>query len=204
MATSLKIYDGSTDPDDHVTRFVGAAKQREWQMPVWCRMFQQTLDGPTRGWFDRLPNGCVDNWTDLREKFVERKVDSWDSSIGSEGIYRRMIMKFTVVRVSSPYNIILGRTGMRELRAVLSTIHAMMKFPTLREIATLVARTTSVFKYMPFFKTLKNITKESKDEYRWTEDAERAFQEMKKLIIELTSLTTPILKETLYVYLATS
>ncbi|GJU53675.1 hypothetical protein Tco_1227389 [Tanacetum coccineum] len=46
---------------------------------------------------------------------------------------------------SSPYNIILGRTRMRELRSVSSTIHAMMKFPTPRGIATLVARTTSVF-----------------------------------------------------------
>ncbi|GKB95605.1 hypothetical protein Tco_0981742 [Tanacetum coccineum] len=44
--THLKIYDGSTDPDDHATRFVRAANQGEWEMPVWCRMFQQTLDGP--------------------------------------------------------------------------------------------------------------------------------------------------------------
>nr|GEZ01935.1 reverse transcriptase domain-containing protein [Tanacetum cinerariifolium] len=70
--TNLKIYDGSTDPDDHITRFVGAANQGEWEMPVWCRMFQQTLGGPTRGWFDRLPNGCIDNWTNMREAFVER------------------------------------------------------------------------------------------------------------------------------------
>ncbi|GJZ16258.1 hypothetical protein Tco_0551935 [Tanacetum coccineum] len=33
--TNLKIYDGSTDPDDHITRFVGAANQGEWEMPVW-------------------------------------------------------------------------------------------------------------------------------------------------------------------------
>ncbi|GJV64291.1 hypothetical protein Tco_1475119 [Tanacetum coccineum] len=70
--TNLKIYDGSTDPNDHITRFVGAANQGEWEMPVWCRMFQQTLDRPARGWFDRLPNGCINNWTDLREAFVER------------------------------------------------------------------------------------------------------------------------------------
>ncbi|GKD71950.1 hypothetical protein Tco_1326040 [Tanacetum coccineum] len=49
MPTNLKIYDGSTDPDDHINRFVGAANQREWEMPVWCRIFQQTLDGPARG-----------------------------------------------------------------------------------------------------------------------------------------------------------
>nr|GEZ49462.1 putative reverse transcriptase domain, ribonuclease H-like domain protein [Tanacetum cinerariifolium] len=44
-----------------------------------------------------------------------------------------------VVEASSPYNIILGRIGMRELRAISSTTHAMMKFPTNRGIATLPA-----------------------------------------------------------------
>nr|GEZ05592.1 reverse transcriptase domain-containing protein [Tanacetum cinerariifolium] len=72
MPTNLRVYDGSTDPDDHISRFVGAANQGEWEMPVWCRMFQQTLDGPARGWFDRMPNGSIISWSDLREKFVER------------------------------------------------------------------------------------------------------------------------------------
>ncbi|GJS98873.1 hypothetical protein Tco_0820043 [Tanacetum coccineum] len=72
MPANLKIYDGSTDPDDHITHFVGAANQGEWEMPVWCKMFQQTVDGPLRGWFDRIPNGCIDGWADLREKFTER------------------------------------------------------------------------------------------------------------------------------------
>nr|GEX33742.1 reverse transcriptase domain-containing protein [Tanacetum cinerariifolium] len=56
----------------------------------------------------------------------------------------------------------------------------------------------------PFFKTLKNITKENKDDYRWTKETERAFQEMKKLILELLTLTTRALEEVLYVYLVTS
>nr|GEY26202.1 hypothetical protein [Tanacetum cinerariifolium] len=64
---------------------------------------------------------------------------------GSEGLCRRTTMKFTVVQASSPYNIILGRTGMRELRAIPSTTHPMMKFPTPRGIATLVPRTTVIF-----------------------------------------------------------
>nr|GEW52249.1 hypothetical protein [Tanacetum cinerariifolium] len=48
----------------------------------------------------------------------------------------------------------------------------------------------STKKSLPFFKTLKDITKENKDEYRWTESAEEAFQEMKKVIVELSLLTT--------------
>ncbi|GKB35286.1 hypothetical protein Tco_0880228 [Tanacetum coccineum] len=34
MPTNLKIYDGSTDPDDHITCFVGAINQGEWEMPI--------------------------------------------------------------------------------------------------------------------------------------------------------------------------
>ncbi|GKD97385.1 reverse transcriptase domain-containing protein [Tanacetum coccineum] len=47
----------------------------------------------------------------------------------------------------------------------------------------------SVVRALPFFETLKNITKENKDDYRWTKEAECAFQEMKKRIIELLTLT---------------
>ncbi|GJX84809.1 reverse transcriptase domain-containing protein [Tanacetum coccineum] len=63
----------------------------------------------------------------------------------SEGLCRKTTMKFTVVKASSPYNIILGWTRMKELRAIPSTMHAMMKFPTPRGIATLVPRTTAIF-----------------------------------------------------------
>ncbi|GJS39514.1 reverse transcriptase domain-containing protein [Tanacetum coccineum] len=66
MPTNLRVYDGSTDPDDHISRFVGAANQGEWEMRVWCRMFQQTLDGPARGWFDRMPNGLTVGPTSAR------------------------------------------------------------------------------------------------------------------------------------------
>ncbi|GJY82085.1 reverse transcriptase domain-containing protein [Tanacetum coccineum] len=60
----------------------------------------------------------------------------------------------------------------------------------------------SVERSFPFFETLKDTTKENKDEYRWTENAEKAFQEMKRVIVELPSLTTHVKEETLYVYLA--
>ncbi|GKF41199.1 hypothetical protein Tco_0124541, partial [Tanacetum coccineum] len=50
----------------------GSCKPRGMGNAVWCRMFQQTLDGPTRGWFDRMPNGYIDSWASLREKFIER------------------------------------------------------------------------------------------------------------------------------------
>ncbi|GKD66982.1 reverse transcriptase domain-containing protein, partial [Tanacetum coccineum] len=62
----------------------------------------------------------------------------------------------------------------------------------------------SAEKSLPFFETLKNITKENKEDYRWTEEAEKAFQELKKTILNLPTLTTPIPEENLYIYLAAS
>lgn len=72
MPSHLKLYNGSTDPDDHITRFEGAANQGAWPMPIWCMMFQQTLDDAARAWFDRLPQGSIDNWEELSEQFVQR------------------------------------------------------------------------------------------------------------------------------------
>nr|GEU32679.1 hypothetical protein [Tanacetum cinerariifolium] len=50
MPTNIKLYDGTTDPKDHLSRFSSATNSGEWPIPVWCRMFQETLDGSARGW----------------------------------------------------------------------------------------------------------------------------------------------------------
>ncbi|GJT32670.1 reverse transcriptase domain-containing protein [Tanacetum coccineum] len=83
---------------------------------------------------------------------------------------------------------------------------------TLKEMQSLTGKlaasnrflSRSAERALPFFETLKNVTKENKDDFRWTKEAEQAFQEMKKLIMELPTLTTPGVKETLYVYLTAS
>ncbi|GJZ40146.1 reverse transcriptase domain-containing protein [Tanacetum coccineum] len=55
-----------------LSRFASVANSGEWPLPVWCRMFQQTLDGSTRGWFERLPYDSINEWADLREAFAAR------------------------------------------------------------------------------------------------------------------------------------
>ncbi|GJW19949.1 reverse transcriptase domain-containing protein [Tanacetum coccineum] len=72
MPANIKLYDGTTDPEDHLGRFASAANSGEWPMPVWCRMFQQNLDGPAREWFERLPSNSTGEWADLREAFTDR------------------------------------------------------------------------------------------------------------------------------------
>nr|GEU53131.1 reverse transcriptase domain-containing protein [Tanacetum cinerariifolium] len=81
---------------------------------------------------------------------------------------------------------------------------------TLKEMQSLSGKLAALNRFLsrsakrslPFFETLKDITKENKDEYRWTESAEKAFQEMKKIIVDLPLLTTRVKEETLYVYVA--
>ena len=57
---------------------------------------------------------------------------------GEYGKTRTVLMEFAVVDSPSPYNVILGRTGMRSLGAVASTIHSMIKFPTSSGVATIM------------------------------------------------------------------
>ncbi|GJZ99582.1 reverse transcriptase domain-containing protein [Tanacetum coccineum] len=58
----------------------------------------------------------------------------------------------------------------------------------------------SAEKSLPFFKTLKKCTKKS--DFQWTQEAEVAFRQMKKLIAELPMLTAPKEREELIMYLA--
>ncbi|GKF77684.1 reverse transcriptase domain-containing protein, partial [Tanacetum coccineum] len=54
-----------------------------------------------------------------------------------------------------------------------------------------------VEKSLPFFKTLKKCTKKS--DFHWTTEAEEAFKQMKRLIVELPMLVAPMEKEELIV-----
>ncbi|GJS05377.1 hypothetical protein Tco_0321885 [Tanacetum coccineum] len=58
-------------------------------------------------------------------------------TMGESGKSKTVLLEFAVVKCRSPYNVILGRTGMRSLRAVGSTIHSMIKFPTTKGVATI-------------------------------------------------------------------
>ncbi|GJR00632.1 reverse transcriptase domain-containing protein [Tanacetum coccineum] len=42
-----------------------------WAMPTWCHMFNSTLTGNTRVWFDKLPKEFIDSYEDLRAAFRE-------------------------------------------------------------------------------------------------------------------------------------
>ncbi|GJU48243.1 hypothetical protein Tco_1217798 [Tanacetum coccineum] len=68
-----------------------------------------------------------------------------DVCFGGSRLCRWAIMKFTIIPVPSSYNIILGRPSLKQLRAISSTIHGMMKFPTPWGIATLESQMPIIF-----------------------------------------------------------
>ncbi|GJR36059.1 reverse transcriptase domain-containing protein [Tanacetum coccineum] len=71
MPSHVKTYDGSGDLKDHIKLFQSAAKTERWAMPTWCHMFNSTLTGNARVWFDKLPKESIDSYEDLRAAFRE-------------------------------------------------------------------------------------------------------------------------------------
>nr|GEW25282.1 reverse transcriptase domain-containing protein [Tanacetum cinerariifolium] len=70
MPNNVKTYDGTGDPEDHVKVFQAAAQVERWAIPTWCHMFNSTLIGAARVWFDELPPESIDGYKDLRAAFL--------------------------------------------------------------------------------------------------------------------------------------
>ncbi|GJV10559.1 reverse transcriptase domain-containing protein [Tanacetum coccineum] len=70
MPNNVKTYDGTGDPEDHVKKFQAATQVERWAMPTWCHMFNSTLIGTARVWFDELPPESIDGYKDLKAAFL--------------------------------------------------------------------------------------------------------------------------------------
>nr|GFA87576.1 reverse transcriptase domain-containing protein [Tanacetum cinerariifolium] len=70
MPNNVKTYDGTGDPEDHVKIFQAAAQVERWEMPTWYHMFNSTLIGTVRVWFDELPPESIDGYKDLKAAFL--------------------------------------------------------------------------------------------------------------------------------------
>nr|GEZ65059.1 reverse transcriptase domain-containing protein [Tanacetum cinerariifolium] len=65
-----ETYDETGDPEDHVKVFQAAAQVERWAMPTWCHMFNSTLIGAARVWFDELPPESIDGYKDMKAAFL--------------------------------------------------------------------------------------------------------------------------------------
>ncbi|GJT78118.1 reverse transcriptase domain-containing protein [Tanacetum coccineum] len=70
MPNNVKTYDKTGYLEDHVKKFQAAAQVERWAMPTWCHMFNSTLIGTARVWFDELPPESIDGYKDLKAAFL--------------------------------------------------------------------------------------------------------------------------------------
>ncbi|GJU92896.1 hypothetical protein Tco_1317652 [Tanacetum coccineum] len=85
IPSHVKTYDGSGDPKDHLKLFQAAEKTERWAMPTWCHMFNSTLIGNARVWFDKLLRESIDSFEDERTAHLGKLSPTKQKHQGSGG-----------------------------------------------------------------------------------------------------------------------
>nr|GFA77460.1 reverse transcriptase domain-containing protein [Tanacetum cinerariifolium] len=135
MLANIKLYDETTNPEDHLDKALTTMTDMMMRLDDFIhseKSFAQT----------ELPKG---------ETGEQHKKSYFPSFIKDDRPFRNN-HPVTDQR----------RTGLRALRAIPSTIHAMMKFPSLRGIATLVTRSVIISECRQLEK--RQVIKEEKKE----------------------------------------
>ncbi|XP_015955874.1 uncharacterized protein LOC107480239 [Arachis duranensis] len=65
-------YDGTKDPQKHLTTFEARMNLEGVGDEVRCRAFSVTLAGPAIRWFNALPQGSITAFTDISQSFLAR------------------------------------------------------------------------------------------------------------------------------------
>ncbi|XP_071699843.1 uncharacterized protein [Rutidosis leptorrhynchoides] len=105
---------------------------------------------------------------------------------------------------------IVTERGIKANPKKIQAIENMISPKTKKEVQSLNGRLAALTRFLPratdrslpFMKVLKSCL--NKKDFKWTEEAEKAFQDIKQLLKELPTLTAPIEGETLILYLAAS
>ncbi|XP_070040140.1 uncharacterized protein LOC142177342 [Nicotiana tabacum] len=146
MPPYLKIYDGTTDPEDHVTHYVTAIKgndlAKEQVSSILLKKFGETLTGEALTRYSQLPARSIETFEEMVDKFVmaharAKKAEARVNDIFSikqspgEGL-RDFLTRFKRVRMTLQ-NVLEGmvvatfpngmnRNGSRETRKLLSQL----------------------------------------------------------------------------------
>ncbi|GFZ21690.1 hypothetical protein Acr_29g0008520 [Actinidia rufa] len=70
LPTQLGIYEGKTDPMDHLDSYKSLMSLQGCSDEVMCKAFFTTLKGPARSWFRKLSPGTIDSFGELSRLFV--------------------------------------------------------------------------------------------------------------------------------------
>ncbi|GJX71925.1 reverse transcriptase domain-containing protein [Tanacetum coccineum] len=138
--------------------------------------------------------------------------------ITSQGIFCYTKMPFDLKNAGATYQRLVDNAFQKQIRLNAEGLKvcpdkadAVLSLPSsgcLKDVQKLNGKLASLNRFLLksaeksllFFKTLKKCTK--KGDFQWTQEAEVAFKQMKKLIAELPMLTAPKEKEELIMYLA--
>ncbi|GFS41352.1 hypothetical protein Acr_00g0073880 [Actinidia rufa] len=70
LPAQLGIYEGKTDPMDHLDSYKSLMSLQGCSDEIMCKAFSATLKGPARSWFRKLSPGTIDSFGDLSRLFV--------------------------------------------------------------------------------------------------------------------------------------
>ena len=89
---SIKAYDDTTDPEDHVAqyrqRMLAVALPKGSHKATMCKGFGSTLTGPALQWYINLPSRFIASVVVLNDKFVEQFASSMDLEKTSDSLYQ--------------------------------------------------------------------------------------------------------------------
>ena len=68
----FSMYDGSSDPYDHMLHFNQAMILNAGDNRLLCKVFPASLKGPTLAWFNKLPRGSINSFGELWVVFVSQ------------------------------------------------------------------------------------------------------------------------------------
>ncbi|KAF3484664.1 hypothetical protein F2Q69_00053266 [Brassica cretica] len=88
---SIKMYEGTRDPDDHIAqykqRMLAVALPKESRETTMCKGFSSTLIGPALQWYINLPTRSISSFAGLSDKFIEQFASSRSLDKTSDGVY---------------------------------------------------------------------------------------------------------------------
>ncbi|XP_074278004.1 uncharacterized protein LOC141601609 [Silene latifolia] len=94
VVPSMRIYDGTTNPQNHVAyykqRMLVASIPSELLQVCMCKGFGTTLTGPALQWYINLPNGSIKSFADLINSFNHQFTSSRELEKRSIDLYKIM------------------------------------------------------------------------------------------------------------------
>ena len=72
IISSFAMYDGSSDPYDHMLHFNQAMILNTGDDRLLCKVFPSSLKGPTLVWFHKLPQRSINSFNELWAAFVSQ------------------------------------------------------------------------------------------------------------------------------------